>query len=63
MSDEEPYGWLLTVAQDDCRGFSTIPTRQHPAEYVLENDRHSLICAMPLSEKQFLAAQKRYENG
>ena len=65
MSDnknKEPYAWLITVAQDDCRGFATIPTRQHPADYVLENDRYSLIFAIQLSRKQFLAAKKWYEN-
>ena len=63
MSDEEPYGWLLTVAQNDCRGFATIPTREHPADYVLKNHRYSLIFAMPLSRNQFLAFKKWYENG
>ena len=61
--DKEPYAWLITVAQDDCRGFAKIPTRQHPADYVLENDEYSLIFAIQLSKQQYLAAKKWYENG
>ena len=66
MSDnetKEPAAWLITVAQDDCRGFVTIPTKQHPADYVAENDGYSLIFAIPISRKQFSLALKKYTNG
>ena len=55
--------WLITVAQDDCRGFSTIPIAQHPADYISKNAGDSLICAIPISRKQFLVAKRAYENG
>lgn len=55
--------WLITVAQDDCRGFVTIPTKQHPADYVADNDGYSLIFAIPISRKQFSLALKKYKNG
>jgi hypothetical protein len=55
--------WLITVAQDDCRGFSTVPIAQHPADYISKNAGDSLICAIPISRKQFLVAKRAYENG
>ena len=63
MSDKAKQFWLVTVAQDDCRGFVTIPTKQHPADFVAENGRYSLIFAMPISRKQFLVALKQYQGG
>jgi hypothetical protein len=54
--------WLITVAREDCRGFTTIPIRKHPADYIAENARDSLICAIPISRSQFRAAWKAYEN-
>ena len=55
--------WLITVAREDCSGFMTIPIRKHPADYISENARDSLICAIPISRKQFLVAKRAYENG
>lgn len=54
--------WLITVAQDDCGGFMTIPIRKHPADYMAENARDSLIFAISISRSQFLAAKRAYEN-
>ena len=50
--------WLITVAQEDCRGFVTIPIRKHPADYISKNTRDSLICAIPISRSQYLVAKK-----
>ena len=54
--------WLITVAQEDCRGFMTIPISKHPADYISENARDSLIFAISISRSQFLAAKRAYEN-
>jgi len=51
------------VAQEDCEGFQTIPIRKHPADYVFENEKDSLIFATPISRSQFLKADRRYRDG
>jgi hypothetical protein len=62
MPPEKTTGyWLITVQVKDCSGYSTLPIKQHPADYMAKHLRdETLVFAMPITKRQYDKFDKAY---
>jgi hypothetical protein len=59
MATKTEY-WLVTTKQRYCSGYQTFAINTHPAAYMAKCAEESLIFAMPITRKQFLAVRMAY---
>ena len=59
MATKTQY-WLVTIKNDDCSVYATFPIAEHPAEYIAREADEALIFAMPITKRQFLAADEAW---